>query len=145
MLDSLPPHLIFKLLTISSHGSNATSVPLGPLSGASNLLKSTLCIHSLCCRSSQARSGMCGRFLVPFFQTTCTTKCLKYYGNIVQKVKSTFFFVVRSLNNDILKICNLLLTYLSIKIAVFQLAKLTQFTNELHYSLQSFTKNISNL
>lgn len=66
MLDSLPPHLIFKLLTISSHGSNATSVLLGPLSGASNLLKSALCVHSLC-RGSQARSESCGRFLMLLF------------------------------------------------------------------------------
>lgn len=72
MLDSLPPHLIFKLLTISSHGSNTASVPQGPLSGASNLLKSTLCVHSLY-RIFQARSEMLWKVL-----DTVLLDCLHY-------------------------------------------------------------------
>lgn len=88
MLDSLPPHLIFKLLTISSHGSNATSVPQGPLSGASNLLKCTLCVHSLY-RGSQARREMSWQVLDTVL-LDCTVKVLKYYGVILWKAKSFF-------------------------------------------------------
>lgn len=122
MLDSLPPHLIFKLLTISSHSSNATSVPQGPLSGASNLIKSTLCVHSLY-RSSQARSEMSWKVL-----DTVLLDCLHYesvkilWRHFIES--KILLFVIGSLNNSVLKISNLSLTYLPIKISVFWLDKL---------------------
>lgn len=122
MLDSLPPHLVFKLLTISSHGSNATSVPQGPLSGASNLLKSALSVHSLC-RTSQARSEMLWKVLV-----IVLLDCLHYESvKILWKhfiESKILLFVIRSLNNEVVRISDLSLTYLSINISVFCLDKL---------------------
>lgn len=109
MLGSLPPHLIFKLLTISSHGSNATSVPQGPLSGASNLLKCTLCVHSLY-RILQTRREVSWKLL-----KTILLDCLHYEG--VKILWSNFMESkillsgIRSLNNYVLGISNLSLCY----------------------------------
>lgn len=109
MLDSLPPHLIFKLLTISSHGSNATSVPQGPPSGASNLLKCTLCVHSSY-RSSQARREMSWKVL--------DTDVLDWLHYESVKILWSYFMEskillsrIRSLNNDVVSISNLCLCY----------------------------------
>lgn len=139
MLDSLPPHLIFKLLTISSHGSNPTSVPQGPLSGASNLLKCTLCVHSLY-RSSQARKEMSWKVL-----DTVLLDCLHYES--VKILWSHFMeskillLGIRSLNDDVLSISNFSLCYKSIKIDGFLFDKLIYFENRLQCSVWSFTEN----
>lgn len=111
MLDSLPPHLIFKLLTISSHGSNATSVPQGPLSGASNLLKCTLCVYSLY-RSCQARRE---RFLSWQVLDTILLDCLHYesvkilWSHFMER--KILLLGIRSLNDDVLSISNFSLCY----------------------------------
>lgn len=139
MLDSLPPHLIFKLLTISSHGSNATSVPQGPLSGASNLLKCTPCVHSLY-RSSQARREMSWKVLDTFLLDYLHCESVKILWSHFMESK-ILLLRIRSLNNDVLSISSLCQCYLSIKIDGFLFDKLIYFKNQLQYSMWSFTES----
>jgi len=101
ILDSLPPHLVFKLLTVSSHGSNAASVPQGPFSGASNLLKSTLCVHALY-RSSQARSEMWKVLDTVLLDCPHNESVKIIWRHFIES--KILLFVIRSLNNDLLKI-----------------------------------------